>query len=159
MNKRYLRGGILLGCILLPAVATAAAPARAQSCEPRTFKVTAYYSPQEGQDFYVKGSLEDDKILNGDGTHGASGEPVFNGMIAAPASYAFGTRVYIPGRGIGQIEDRGGAIVQAGERDEHYDRLDIRAGEGQQGLSNALQFGVRFFEGYVCAPGIGGDNL
>jgi len=97
--------------------------------------------------------------LNGDGTHGASGKPVFNGMIAAPASYPFGTRIFIPGRGIGQIEDRGGAIVQAGERDEQYDRLDVWAGEGQQGLSDAILFGVRFFEAYVCAPQIGGDNV
>jgi hypothetical protein len=40
--------------------------------------------------------LEEDKILNGNGTHGASGRAVFNGMIAAPKSYAFGTRIYVP---------------------------------------------------------------
>jgi 3D (Asp-Asp-Asp) domain-containing protein len=129
------------------------------SCELRTFKATAYYSPQEGQRFYVKGSLEEDKILNGNGTHGASGRAVFNGMIAAPKSYAFGTRIYVPGRGIGQIEDRGGAIVSAWERNEPFDRLDFWAGAWQAGLDAALRFGVRYFDGYVCPKGAWGDAV
>ncbi len=49
-------------------------------------------------------------------------------MIAAPSSYAFGTQIYFPGWGVGQVEDRGGAIVEKGERVEaSYDRIDIWA--------------------------------
>ena len=80
------------------------------------FVVTAYYSPLPGQSFYLKGNLEAEKILNGNGTHGASGKPVFAGMIAAPKTYDFGTRIDFQGLGVGIVEDRGGAIVKAGER-------------------------------------------
>lgn len=128
-------------------------------CELRTFKATAYYSPEEGQDFYVQGSLEADKLLNGEGTHGASGKGVFNGMIAAPKSYTFGTRIYIPWRWIGQIEDRGWAIVVSGERNEPFDRLDIWAGKGEAWLAAALRFGVRYFDAYVCPTGVWWDNV
>lgn len=128
-------------------------------CVLETVKVTAYYSPMEGQDYYVKWSLEDDKILNGEGTHGASWKPVFDGMIAAPKTYAFGTRIYIPWWGIGQVEDRWWAIVEAGERGEIYDRLDIYAWVWQQGLDVALEFGVRYFDVYICPPGVWGDQV
>lgn len=129
------------------------------ACELTSFKATAYYSPEEGQTFYVKWSLEEDKILNGDGTHWASGRSVFNGMIAAPKSYGFGTRIYVPWRWIGQIEDRGGAIVEAWERNEPYDRLDFWAWKGQAWLDAALRFWVRYFDAYVCPKGVGGDAL
>src|SRR5690606_35949985 len=59
----------------------------------QTFVTTAYYSPLPNQSYYVTGSYHWDKVLNGNGTHGASGTPVFEGMIAAPSSYAFGTQV------------------------------------------------------------------
>ncbi len=60
---------------------------------PREFIVTAYYSPLPNQNFYLKGNYEAEKILNGNGTNGASGKPVFVGMIAAPKTYAFGTHI------------------------------------------------------------------
>lgn len=82
----------------------------------KEFVVTAYYSPLPGQSFYLKGNYEAEKILNGNGTHGASGKPVFAGMVAAPKSYAFGTRIEFEGLGVGIVEDRGGAIVVAGEK-------------------------------------------
>lgn len=80
------------------------------------FIVTAYYSPLPDQNFYLKGNYEAEKILNGNGTNGASGKPVFVGMIAAPKTYNFGTRIDFEGLGVGIVEDRGGAIVKAGER-------------------------------------------
>lgn len=58
------------------------------------FIVTAYYSPLPGQSFYLKGNLDAEKKLNGNGTHGASGLAVFTGMIAAPKSYDFGTQIF-----------------------------------------------------------------
>lgn len=124
------------------------------TCELRSFKATAYYSPEEGQEFYVKWSLEEDKILNWEGTHGASWKAVFNGMIAAPKSYAFGTSIYIPWWWIGRVEDRGWAIVEAWERNEAYDRLDFWAWRWQQWLDTALRFWVRYFDAYVCPKGV-----
>lgn len=34
-------------------------------CTYEQFKVTAYYSPEAGQDFYYRGNLTDEIILNG----------------------------------------------------------------------------------------------
>lgn len=57
--------------------------------EYRTFVVTAYYSPLPDQARYLRGSYEADIRLNGNGTHGASGKPVYVGMLAAPKHYEF----------------------------------------------------------------------
>lgn len=113
------------------------------------FVLTAYYSPLPDQCCYVKGSLEADRILNGNGTHGADGTPVYPGMLAAPSSYAFGTRVALPGIGTLTVHDRGGAIVEQ----ENAHRLDVWMGSGEEGLARALEFGVRRVRGTVYAPG------
>lgn len=115
----------------------------------RDFVITAYYSPLPDQCCYVKGSLEADKILNGNGTHGADGTPVRPGMAAAPKSYAFGTRIALPGIGVVTVHDRGGAIVEQ----ENAHRLDIWMGHGEEGLARALAFGVRRVRGAVFLPG------
>lgn len=112
----------------------------------QTFIITAYYSPLLGQERYVTGSYEGDIYLNGNGTHGADGTPVFPGMIAAPKTYAFGTKMYIPGVGLTSVHDRGGAIVTSGNRGNAYDRLDIWMGHGDEGLRNALGWGKRTVE-------------
>lgn len=109
----------------------------------KTFTITAYYSPIEGQKRYIRGSLAADKKLNGNGTNGADGTPVFPGMIAAPKSIPFGTKMDIPGIGIVSVHDRGGAIVPAGQRGHQYDRLDIWMGSGDEGLNRALNWGKR----------------
>lgn len=109
----------------------------------KTFTITAYYSPVEGQQRYVKGSLAADKRLNGNGTNGADGTPVFPGMIAAPSNIPFGTKMQIPGIGLVSVHDRGGAIVPAGQRGEKYDRLDVWMGAGDEGLTRALKWGRR----------------
>ena len=130
---------------------TFAANVDTSQCQYETFKVTAYYSPLVGQDFYYRGNFTDEVILNGKGTHGASGWPVFDGMLAAPSSYAFGTKIYFPGWGIGEVADRGGAIVNKGERaDATQNRIDIRAGRGEEWLIRALSFGVQYIDGWVC---------
>ncbi len=115
----------------------------------QTFIVSAYYSPLPGQNHYATGSYEADIVLNGNGTNGADGTPVFPGMIAAPKTYAFGTKMYIPGIGITSVHDRGGAIVTAGNRGNAYDRLDVWMGSGDSGLTSALQWGKRTVEVYV----------
>ncbi len=113
------------------------------------FVLTAYYSPLPNQCCYVKGSLEADKILNGNGTHGADGTPVYPGMLAGPPSYAFGTRISLPGLGVMTVHDRGGAIQEWS--DAH--RLDVWAGYGEEGLARALAFGVKRIHGTVYPPG------
>lgn len=110
----------------------------------RTCVLTGYYSPLEGQDYYVTGSYYGDKRLNGNGTNGADGTQVYSGMLAAPKNVPFGTKIYIPGIGLGTVNDRGGAIIQKeGFDGEAIDRLDIWTGSGEKGLSRALHIGKR----------------
>jgi len=112
----------------------------------KVFRLSAYYSPLPCQDRYATGSYEGDIRLNGRGTNGASGAEVYPGMIAAPKSYPFGTKMYIPGYGIGTVLDRGGAIISADEGNGSFDRLDIWMGYGDVGLNRALNFGKRNLE-------------
>ncbi|MCF7845883.1 MAG: peptidoglycan-binding protein [Candidatus Peribacteraceae bacterium] len=109
-----------------------------------TFVISAYYSPLPNQRVYFRGTYEADVRLNGNGTNGADGTQVYPGMLAAPKTYPFGMKIAIPGFGVGAIHDRGGAIVQAGERAiATHDRLDVWMGKGEEGLARALQWGVR----------------
>lgn len=124
------------------------------NCEERTFTVTAYYSPEADQIFYYKSSFQDEVILNGEWYTGASGKKVFNGMLAGPATYPFGSIIYFPGLWVGEIADRGGAIVLSGERGQQADRIDIWMGRGEEWLIRALTFGKKNMTGYVCDPSI-----
>jgi peptidoglycan hydrolase-like protein with peptidoglycan-binding domain/3D (Asp-Asp-Asp) domain-containing protein len=110
------------------------------------FLITAYYSPKENQCCYVTGSYEGDRTLNGNGTHGASGVAVHPGMAAAPKEYPFGTRVTLPGIGTITVQDRGGAIHGLADG---VQRLDLWAGEGEEGLARALAFGMQRVTGTV----------
>lgn len=126
-----------------------------------TFIISAYYSPLPGQSYYTTGSYEGDIRLNGNGTNGADGTPVYPGMIAAPKKYDFGTKMHIPGIGMTTVHDRGGAIVHAGERGYSWDRLDVWMGYGDAGLSRALSWGKREITGvlvYGVRPDID-DNV
>lgn len=109
----------------------------------RTFLISAYYSPVQGQQKYVTGSFSGDIRLNGGGVHGADGTPVYAGMIAAPKGYPFGTKMKIPGIGTVAVHDRGGAIVHSGQRGNQHDRLDVWMGYGDAGLKRALRWGKR----------------
>lgn len=64
-------------------------------------------------------------------------------MIAAPKSYDFVTQIFFEGLGVGTVSDRGGAIVEAWERGQAYDRIDIWMGHGEPGLRRALAWGRR----------------
>lgn len=120
--------GILVLAQLFSLVSPVFASA-ADAPENKRFIVTAYYSPLPDQSFYLRGSYEADLKLNGNGTHGASGKPVYPGMLAGPKTYAFGTKVYLEGLGVGTVDDRGGAIVSSGSRGYDADRLDIWMGQ------------------------------
>ncbi len=108
----------------------------------KTFTISAYYSPIPCQNRYATGTYAGDIRLNGRGVAGADGTPVYPGMIAAPKSYPFGTKMDIPGVGIVAVHDRGGAIV-ASDTDGVFDRLDIWMGYGDKGLARALNWGKR----------------
>lgn len=123
-----------------------AAPAPAE----QDFVITAYYSPLPGQCCYVRGSYEADVALNGEGTHGADGTPVYAGMAAAPSSLDFGTRIELPGIGTVTVHDRGGAIV---DKEDGSKRLDLWVGHGEEGLARALAFGVERVRGTVYPVG------
>lgn len=112
--------------------------------ETRMMRITAYYSPLPNQENYATGSYESEKRLNGHGVRGADFTPVYPGMIAAPKNIPFGTIICIPTYGCGAKHDTGGAIVQAGERKlAKYDRLDLWLGAGDEGLNNALAWGLQ----------------
>lgn len=129
----------------------------------RKVVITGYYSPLPDQPFYITGSYAGDVRLNGRGTNGASGKEVYPGMIAAPKDYPFGTRISIPGIGLGTVHDRGGAII-SNYRDkvkcpnvedcERTDRLDLWCGFGMEGLARALYWiGVKRAEATIYPPG------
>jgi len=106
--------------------------------------ITGYYSPIPEQQRYVRGTLVGDKRLNGNGTNGADGTQVYTGMIAAPKSIPFGTKIDIPNYGIGTVHDRGGAIVSYSDQNEEIVyRFDIWLGSGDEGLLRALNLGVK----------------
>ncbi len=102
--------------------------------------ITAYYSPLPNQCCYFRGSYEEDITFNGNGTNGADGTPVYEGMLAAPSSYPFGTRIALPGLGIGTVHDRGGRITEWGSG---VHRIDVWMGTGEEGLKRALAWGAR----------------
>jgi 3D (Asp-Asp-Asp) domain-containing protein len=101
------------------------------------------------QKSYATGSYAGDIRLNGRGTHGASGQPVQDGMIAAPKTYAFGTKIALDGLGTMTVLDRGGAIVKAGQRGYEHDRIDIWMGKGDAGLTQSLRFGKQKVNGCI----------
>ncbi len=119
-------------------------------CEERNFVVTAYYSPKDWQAFYYKNNVIAEKTLNWSGTHGASGKPVFNGMLAAPSTYDFWWKIFFPSLGVWEISDRWWAIVVAWQRWDKYDRIDIWMGEWEEWLIRALTFGKRTLKWYYC---------
>ncbi len=137
---------MLIVAFFAPSIVTAADTSTPYQ---QDFILTAYYSPLPDQCCYVKGSYEADKILNGNGIQGSDGTKVYAGMLAAPSSYAYGTRIALPGLGIMTVHDRGGAIQEL----DHADRLDVWTGFGEEGLARALAFGVKHIRGTVYPVG------
>ena len=137
----------IIGCVVLALQLLALMPVNvsANGGEARKFLVTGYYSPLPDQSFYVRGSFEADVKLNGRGTNGADGTQVYIGMLAAPKTYSFGTKINIPGLGVGEVHDRGGAIIVG----KDYDRIDVWMGRGEEGLARALNWGARVVDGYI----------
>ena len=120
------------------------------NCQKKMFTMTAYYSPQSGQIFYYKPSFLEEVILNGEWYAWASGKKVFKGMLAWPSSYPFWSLIYFPWFGVGEIADRGGAIVLSWKRWQNFDRIDVWMGKWEEGLIRALTFGKKNMTGYFC---------
>ena len=136
LRKRLL-AGLLLSSFLLSLF-----PSLSFANEDETyFIITAYYSPLPGQSKYFNGSYQREIYVNGEGTHGASGEAVFEWMLAAPKKYPFGTKIHFEGYGVAEVQDRGWAIVSAGSRWNNYDRIDIWMGYGDVWRERAVQWG------------------
>jgi len=119
-------------------------------CEEKEFILTAYYSPINWQSFYYKPDFKSEKRLNGEWIHGASWEPVFDGMLAAPSNYSFGDRIYFPDMWLGKVSDRWWAIVKAWERRFNHDRIDVWVWYGEEWLIRALDFWVQKKKWYYC---------
>ncbi len=118
--------------------------------EEREVLVTAYYSPLPNQRKYFLGNYEADQNFNGKGVLGADGTPVYPGMIAAPAEFAFGTRVEFVDLGVvGTVHDRGGRIVSG---EDGSLRLDLWMGKGEEGLARALNFGAQTLQVRLYVP-------
>lgn len=115
-------------------------------CIQQLFKISGYYSPKPAQDVYTRDTYDAEIRLNGRGVHGASGAPVFNGMVAAPKSYAFGTVIILPGLGVWQVKDRWWAIVAS----DWYDRIDVWVGEWDEGIHRAKSIGLRWVVWWYC---------
>lgn len=145
---------LFLGAIITSLTISFASAIDFSGCQERMFTMTAYYSPKTGQVFYYKPTFEAEVTLNGQWYFGASGKKVFNGMLAWPASYAFGSIIYFPWLGIGEIADRGGAIVLSGEKWQSYDRIDVWMGNGEEWLIRALTFGKKNMTWYFCESSV-----
>lgn len=86
---KKLQASLLAAAVIAQSATSFVTASADGESEARTFIVTAYYSPLPNQDRYLMGSYEADLRLNGNGTHGASGKPVYVGMLAAPKHYEF----------------------------------------------------------------------
>ena len=126
-------------------------PLGAFASEEMKFIITAYYSPLKGQDKYLHGSYEREIYVNGKGTHGASGREVFEGMLAAPKKYPFGTKIHFEGYGVAEVQDRGWAIVSAGSRGNSYDRIDIWMWYGDEWRERATLWGKKTLKGKIVS--------
>lgn len=154
---KSLSSYILLGVYTVWVISSTIGPIYAKStgvdisaCTKKTFTVSWYYSPSKDQDNFYRGDYQSEVRLNWMGLRGASWKPVFNWMLAGPKSYAFGTKIYFPGYGIGEVADRWQAIVKAGERGYSNDRIDVWMGWWEEGLKRALSFGKQNVVGYIC---------
>lgn len=116
------------------------------------FVATAYYSPLPNQINYATGTYAWDIRLNGEWHTTASWNEVFPWLLAWPANYPFGTKIYFEWYWIWVIEDRGGAIVKAWERWYSYDRIDIWMWYGDEWLERAKRWWKRTIKGKIVVP-------
>lgn len=97
-------------------------------------RVKAYYTPEEGQDFYLAGSFKKEKKQNG-GLKTFSEKVPQEGMIAVdPKVIPIGTKLYSPELDmVLTAEDTGGRI--------EGNEIDIYTGKGEEALKKAIAIG------------------
>lgn len=113
------------------------------------WSVSRYYTPVRDQERYYRDSYEADFRVNchGDCLSTASSYKLKPSdalkVAACPKTYPFGTKLEVEGYGTITCVDRGGAIISKEQckakgipEDECYNRLDIWAGIGMDGLAN-----------------------
>ncbi len=158
-HLRLYPAAIVISSMLCTVISPVYAESGKVSAKPQPYEqellVTAYYSPVEGQYAYYRGDYDSEKTFNGNGVTGADGTKVYAGMLAAPASYAFGTEINLPGIGVGTVHDRGGRIIEWDKENqgENLHRIDVWMGTGEEGLARALSWGARRIRGTVYPLG------
>lgn len=142
----------LYSMLILVIFTIALIPAQALA-SPNTgyFVVTAYYSPLPNQQYYLTWNYKSEIRLNGRGIAWASWKWVFSWMLAAPKNYRFWTKIYLQWLWVGSVEDRGWAIVNAGQRWYRNDRIDVWVGYWDEWLRRALYWGKRKVRGRIVA--------
>ena len=88
------------------------------------FIVTAYYTPLAWQVKYSTWSYESERKLNG-WWNTANWNKPSPGTIAAPKNYEFWTKIQLDWIWVWVVQDRGGSIVNSGDKWHLHDRLDI----------------------------------
>lgn len=117
----------------------------------KQFIVTAYYSPLPDQKVYLRWSYEADIKLNWAWNAWASWKKVFPGMLAAPKSYSFWTKVFLNWFWTWEVADRWGAIISLDNWDTTIDRIDIWMWKWEEGLKRALSWWKRTVSGTVVS--------
>lgn len=115
----------------------------------KLYIVTAYYSPLPDQKVYLRWSYEADIKLNWAWIAWASWKKVFPGMLAAPKSYSFWTKVFLEWFWVWEVADRWWAIITLENWDTKVDRIDIWMWKWEEGLKRALSWGKRKIYGYT----------
>jgi peptidoglycan hydrolase-like protein with peptidoglycan-binding domain len=117
----------------------------------KLFIVTAYYSPLPDQKVYLRWSYEADIKLNWAWIAWASWKKVFPGMLAAPKSYSFWTKVFLEWFWVWEVADRWWAIITLENWETKVDRIDIWMWKWEEGLKRALSWWKRKIYGYNVA--------
>lgn len=120
-----------------------------QKSELKKFIITAYYSPLPNQSIYLRWNYKDEVILNWAWIRWASGKWVYPGMLAAPKSYSFWTKIYLSWVWIWTVDDRWWAIVGSGSRGYDWDRIDIWMWYWEEWLKRALTWWKRTVYGKI----------
>lgn len=132
MRVSHLVMGVVSVVMVFGTVLSTSAQSQEIDCN-----VSAYYTPATSQE-----DFESAVQMNGKGTHGADGTAVYEGMLSSPSQYffddvkislPFGSKIYIPGLGVGAVHDRGGSVKG--------NKIDVWMGYGEAGKKRAIAWG------------------
>jgi len=97
--------------------------------------VTAYYTPEKKQGKYATGSFKGDVKLNGKGITFYGSRAVVGTIAADPKFLPPGTVVFVPGYGMGIVQDIGSTIKGR--------KIDLYMGKGEEALEKAMAWGKK----------------